>query len=354
MKSKFCFCAGLVLVLALASLWGCAEEEEEAVRTYDLSMATFWPATDFMVTQGHERWIQEVQERTDGRVNINLHAGEALLGAKEIYHGVAEGVADIGTTCPSYTPGVFPLTEAFELPGYENKNALAASWTVHEGYKRIKQDLGVDEFEDVKVLMFWATGPGNIMSKQPVQTLDDMSGLEIRAVGGTISPLEELGATTHSMPMSESYLALDQGIVDGILAPTDTLEGFRLAEVVDYVTHTPFLYNVVFMKVMNKDTWNALPPDIQEVFEELNQEFVEEYGKIRTEYTRKGLEYGIQEHGIETLELDPGQEEEWRETVEPVTENWIQRQNERGLPGREAVDIVRELDKKYSEKYSDF
>ncbi|MFO7876612.1 MAG: TRAP transporter substrate-binding protein [Desulfovermiculus sp.] len=319
---------------------------------FNLSFATFWPSSDFQVEEGHMKWIEEVEERSDGRIKINMHAGEALLGAKEIYQGVEDGVADIGSTCPSYTSGMFPLSEAFELPGYQNLSATAASMTFHEGYKRIKEDLGIDEFEDVKVLTLWATGPGHLMTrKDPVTNLDELSGREIRAVGGTVPPLEALGAETHAMPMSESYLALDQGIVDGILAPTDTLKGFKLAEVVDYATNTPFLYNVVFMQIMNRDTWESLPPDLQEIVQEVSDEYALKYGKLRTKHTLKGLEYGIEEHGLEELELSQEQEEVWLERIQPIVEEWIEKRKEDGLPAQETVEIVKELDAKYSEEY---
>lgn len=314
-------------------------------------MVTFWPAAHPQVDQGHKEWIREVEERTNGQVQINLHPGESLLGAAEIFNGVADGVADIGTTCPSYTPGMFPLAEVFELPGYENVNALAASKTAHEGYQRIRSELGVDEFSEVKVLMFWATGPGNIMSQNRISSLEDMSGTEIRAAGGSAAQVKALGAVHHAMPMSEAYLALDQGIMDSILAPSDTLQGFKLAEVVDYVTKTPFLYNMVFMKVMNKETWSSLPQEAKEVFEDLNREFVVQYGELFHRATRQGLEYGKESHGLEVIDLEPEEEKRWIKSLDPVVRDWIQERSDQGLPAQEALEIVRELDAKYSDKY---
>lgn len=319
---------------------------------FNLSFATFWPSSDFQVEEGHMKWIEEIEERSDGRIKINMHAGEALLGAKEIYQGVEDGVADIGSTCPSYTAGMFPLSEAFELPGYQNLSATAASMTCHQGYKKIKEELGIDEFKEVKVLTLWATGPGHLMTrKKPVRNLRDLSGMEIRAVGGTVPPLEALGAETHAMPMSESYLALEQGIVDGILGPTDILKGFKLAEVLDYSTNTPFLYNVVFMQIMNKETWKSLPPDLQKIVEEVSNDYALKYGKLRTHYTQQGLEYGINDHGIETIELSPVEEKEWLERIDPVVENWINDMKEKNLPAKRVIEIIKNLDAKYSEKY---
>ena len=357
MKTGFKILFFSFLMFSILILSGCSSDDiaetDVQPQTFTLSMATFWPATAFQVAEMHQSWIDEISRRTDGRVRINIHPGGVLLGAREIYTGVASGAADIGTTCPSYTPGLFPLTEAFELPGYLNVNATAASLTINEGYQRIKRELGVDEFDDVKVLFFWATGPGNIMSNKPVRTLEDMRGMEIRAVGGTIPPLERLGATTHAMPMSESYLALDQGLVDGILAPNETLRAFRLAEVVDYVTNTPFLYNVAFVKIMNLSTWNSLPADLQAVFEELNAEFALKYPRMMDEFSKGILEQAVLDDGIEVIDLSEEQRQLWIDTIEPVVDGWILRREGQDLPARQVVEMARELDMKYSEMYQD-
>ncbi len=359
MKTKLALFWSLFFLACAGLIFGCSTENDqdpgaELDGTIELSMVTFWPATHPQVDKGHKAWIEEIEERSDGKVKISLHAGESLLGAREIYSGVEAGVADIGSTCPSYTPGMFPLTEVFELPGYQNVNSLSASMTAHEGYKRFKDELDVDEFSDVKVLMFWATGPGNVMSKIPVEKLEDMQRLEMRAVGGSAVPVKTLGAVPHAMPMSEAYLALDQGLVNSILAPNDTLQGFRLAEVIDHITKTPFLYNMVFVKIMNKNTWNSLPEEVQEVFEDLNDEFARKYGKLFADASREGLQFAVNEHGVEVVELSGEEEDRWIERLDMVVDDWIEDKNMKGLPAEEAVRITRELDEKFSSEYGDY
>ncbi len=332
------------------------EEQEETAQQFNLQFATFWPAMDFQVTEGHEIWAKEISDRvaseTPHTVNFQFHPGGALLGAVEIYEGVAAGAADLGTTCPSYTAGIFPLTEAFELPGYNNDNALVASLTMYEAWKR--NELLQKEYEDVKVMFFWATGPGDFMTNTPVRTLDDLSGQQIRAVGGTVASVEALGATAVGLPMSESYVALDSGIVNGILGPTDTLKGFRLAEVTNYITKTPFIYNIIFMKVMNLDTWNSLPPSVQQIFEEVNEKYVIEYGKLRADYTVEGQKYAVEEYGHEVFELNAEEKARWIERLEPMVQSWIEKTDNLGLPGQEIVDLVRELDADFSAEYGDY
>ena len=353
----------LMLVLVLTAsliIAGCSDankevkSEEEMPQSFTLQFATFWPAVDFQVAEGHEVWAKEISDRvsaeTTHTVDFAWHYGGALLGPTEIYEGVANGAADIGSTCPSYTMGIFPLTMGIELPGYSNDNALVASLTINEAWKQSK-DLQA-EYDDVKVMFFWATGPGDFITNKPVEKLEDLSGLQIRAAGGSALVISALGGTPVSLPMSESYVSLDSGIVDGILAPTDTLKGFKLAEVTKYVIKTPFDgYNVVFMKIMNKDTWNSLPESVQKIFDEVNEKYVEEYGKLRTDNTILGQKYGVDEYGHQIFELDQAEKDRWLEKILPIVDNWTADVKGRGLPAEEILDLYKELDSKYSDMY---
>ena len=333
-----------------------APEPAEPGQEWTLDFATFWPATDFQFIEGHEVWAKTISDRvaaeTNHTINFAMHPGGVLLGPRELLEGVAAGAADIVTTAPAYTPGTHPLTEVFELPAFKNDNALVASLTVHEAWKQSQAMQA--EYEDVKIMFFWATGPGDFMTTAPVRTLEDLAGMEIRAVGGTVPSVTALGATPISMPMPEAYIALDTGIADGILAPTDTLQGFRLAEVTGYITKTPFIYNIVFVKAMNLDTWNAFPPEVQKIFDEVNEEFVLKYGKLRTDYTLAGQEFAVTEFGHEVIELPAAELARWTELLRPITDGWIEKTNAANLPGTEIFELVRSLDARFSQEHGGY
>lgn len=332
------------------------EEPEEDAQSFTLQFATFWPGVDFQVEEGHKGWAKEISDRvaaeTPHTVEFEWHYAGALLSATEIYTGVADGAADLGSTCPIYTAGVFPVSQAFELPGFNNDNALVASVTFHEAWKQ--SELLQDEFKDVKIMHFWATGPGDFMTNTPVRTLEDLAGLELRALAGSGAALALMGGVPVAFPMGQSYENIETGVVDGLIAPTDTLQGFRLAEVTQYITKTPFIYNIVFMKVMNWDTWNSLPPSVQQIFEEVNEKYVIEYGKLRTDYTLIGEQFGIDEFGMEVIELAPDEYQRWVETSMPVVDQWIEATDALGLPGQEIVDMVREFDARYSAEHGGY
>jgi len=342
----------LVLALLLVGLSGCEGETDEI----NLDFATFWPSQDFQVAEGHKEWAQEIKDRVEEEtpytINFSWSYGGELLGSAEIYEGIVEGVADIGSTCPSYTPGVFPVTEAFELPGIENDNALVSSMAIQEAFENM--ELLQEEYQEVEVMHFWATGPGDIITTEPVESLEDLDDMSIRVAGGSVPVINALGATPESMGMDEAYLNLDSGLVEGILSPTDVLKGFRLAEVTDYITKTPYLYNVVFMKIMNPQTWEQLPDEVQQIFIEVNQEYTYKYGVLRTEFTKEGQEYAMENYGHEVIELSSEEEEKFLEAIEPVQDNWAEETEAEGLPGRDILEKVQEYDQKYSEEYGDY
>ncbi len=332
------------------------DEPEEEGQSFILEFATFWPEGDFQVADGHKGWAQEISDRVEAEtphsIDFNWHYAQALLEMPEIYGGVADGVADIGTPCPAYTPGVFPITDAFEQPGFKNDNALVAAVTMHEAWKQYGPLQ--EEYADVKIMHFWATGPGDFMTNTRVETMDDLAGLDIRAVGGTIPWVTALGANPVSFGMGASYENIETGVVDGLLAPTDTLKGFRLAEVTDYITKCPPTYNIIFMKVMNWDTWNAFPESVQQIFDEVNEKYVIEYGQLRTDHTVEGQRFGVEEHGMEVIELDEDEWDRWVDLIDPIMEEWVENANAAGLPGDEIMDLARELDAKHSDEYGGY
>ncbi|MGM0688126.1 MAG: TRAP transporter substrate-binding protein [Bacillota bacterium] len=332
------------------------EEPEEDAQSFTLQFATFWPGVDFQVEEGHKGWAKEISDRvaaeTPHSVEFEWHYAGALLAATEIYTGVAQGAADLGSTCPIYTAGVFPVSQAFELPGFNNDNALVASVTIHEAWKQ--SELLQEEFKDVKIMHFWATGPGDFMTNTRIETMEDLAGLELRALAGSGSALALMGGVPVAFPMGQSYENIETGVVDGLIAPTDTLQGFRLAEVTQYITKTPFIYNILFMKVMNWDTWNSLPPSVQQIFDEVNEKYVIEYGKLRTDYTLIGEQFGVEEFGMEVIELAPDEYQRWVETSMPVVDQWIEATDDLGLPGQEIVDMVREFDARYSAEHGSY
>ncbi len=360
-KSLFSLMVALLVVVMLLAVVGCApsapptegpageatEAEPEPIKL-DLKLAHFWPASHTIETEVVPAWSKAIYEATDGQISITSYPGETLLKAPEIYDGVVTGIADIGISCFAYTRGRFPLTEVFELPGIIYSNSKVAAKVAWEGIK----ELNPEELKDTEMLFVFATGPGDLFTKEPIRRLEDLQGMEIRATGLSAKSLEMLGAIPVAMPQSDTYESLQKGVVKGNLSPLETLEGWRHAEVTEYLTFTPFLYNTLFFTTINKDVWNSLPADLQETIRQTNEKFFDDevighWDKIN----ESGLKFAVEETGQQLIELSAEEQAKWIALVEPIQEDFVTEMEEKGLPGQEALAVAKKLADKYNEIY---
>ena len=78
--------------------------------------------------------------------------------------------------------------------------------------------------------------PAFCTPKKPVAKLEDLKGMKIRCTGTTPKWSSIWEATPVAMPQTETYDALQKGVVDGVMSPLKTLKGWKLAEVIKSTT----------------------------------------------------------------------------------------------------------------------
>ncbi|ARK29885.1 TRAP transporter substrate-binding protein [Halalkalibacter krulwichiae] len=322
-------------------------DDNEAIETMDpvtLSFADFFPAPHPAQEQLFSGWAEAIEEATDGLVKVDLYPAGSLLGSGDIYPGVESGIADIGHDVSGYNAGRLPILNAMYLGGVEYQNVAVSSYVARD----LVAELNPEELQDTELMFIYGIAPGLLMTNKPVESLEDLKGMQIRASGTNVETLEMLGATPVAMPVSEAYEAMSRGVVDGSLLPPDTLQGFNLAEVTNYVTHSSLIYNTVHYVTMNKDVWNSFPPHIQEAIQEVNEQTFEEAVDLFTSLVDGGLQYAIEEHGVEEIHLSEEEEERWKEALSPLIERHVEELDSAGLNGQEIMDKIVELTEKYN------
>ncbi|OPY63822.1 MAG: 2,3-diketo-L-gulonate-binding periplasmic protein YiaO precursor [Pelotomaculum sp. PtaU1.Bin065] len=342
----------LLVLLMIFALAGCSSGsspgQAKKQGAVELNLAHFFPATHPAETELIQPWAKAISEATDGQVIIKSNPGETLLKADGIYEGVVNGVADIGLSCFSYTRGRFPVLEAFELPGTTYNNSKVASKVAWEGIKQ----LNPQEIQDTKLMMVFCTGPGDLFTKIPVNSLEDLQGLGIRATGLSADTLKALGANPVPMPQSDAYEALSKGVVKGNLSTVEVLKGWKHAEVTQYLTRTPFLYNTLFFITMNLDKWNSLSPENQKAIEEVSKEYFEEVAiSLWDKQAETALKYAFDEKGMKEIKLSDQEISRWVNLVKPMQDDFVKKMNEKGYQGQQIMDTVKSLADKYNKEY---
>lgn len=340
MKNKVLLVFLALVLVAVPLFSACKAAPAPPTKPIELSLAGFTPATS-TAGQVAEAWAKGIEEATGGRVIITRYWGGTLLKGKNMHEGVIKGIADIGYCVFGYTPGRFPLWQAMSLPvGFPDTTvANRVQWEVYQKFKP-------KELADTKVCSLYTCSPCSIWSKVPIRTLEDFQGVELRATGFCAKMVEALGGVPVGAPQPEVYEMLAKGIVDGTWSSLDVIKSYKQADVTDYVILNG-LYVSQFYIVMNLDTWNSLPADIQKIIDDFAEEHVEMAGEFWEQKHKEGLQYA-KDQGLEIITLSPAELARWKEAVKPMLDDYVKRMETEGLPGREFLDEIIRLNEKYS------
>ncbi|MBM4330297.1 MAG: TRAP transporter substrate-binding protein [Deltaproteobacteria bacterium] len=302
----------------------------------ELTYSIFFPAPHKNTVLAGE-WAKEIEKRTNGRVKITIFPGGTLTPADKCYDGVVKGISDIGMSVMGYTRGKFPLTEVIDLPlGY--KSGISATRLINQYFLRFKPK----EFDEVQVLYLHAHGPGILHTKKAVHKLEDLKGTRIRSTGLSAKVVSALGGVPVAMPMGETYDALKRGMVEGSMAPIESLEGWKWGEVVKFTTESfGASYSTGFFVVINKEKWNGLPAEIQRIIEGVNQEWIEKTGTLWDEIDKSGKAFTLK-LGNQIISLSGEENERWSRAARPILDDYVNSMKAKNLPGEEALKFCLE------------
>jgi TRAP-type C4-dicarboxylate transport system substrate-binding protein len=302
----------------------------------DLFYSNVYPAPHKMCVSAVE-WGKEIEKRTNGRVKVTMYPGGTLTPGDKCYDGVVKGLSHVGMSVFSYTVGKFPLLEVIDLP-LGVKSGSVATRVTNELFAKFKPK----ELDEVKVMFLMGIAPAKVHTKKPVNKLEDLKGLKIRATGTVSRIVAALGATPVAMPMPDTYDALSRGVVEGVVCPIEALEGWRLGEVVNFTAQNTSTSNsTAQFVVMNKDTWNSLSPDIQNIIEKVNEESIPKMGALWDELDKSALDFVIKK-GNKVISLPAEEQERWAKAVRPLLDDYVNRMKAKGLPGDEALKFCLE------------
>ncbi|MEL1251323.1 TRAP transporter substrate-binding protein DctP [Aurantiacibacter gilvus] len=253
----------LLALLALLALSACAREVPEGVT--ELTYATPYPPSH-PFSQADQRWMDYVEEESQGRLVIRPIWSGALLSADMSMEELRHGVADIGLITPIYVRGGTHLLR-IQTGFYSGADSVASQVALYRCMEaRVPQF--AEELEGLEVLAVQGgLMPGILTRDRPLTSLEDLRGLRIRAPTELLPVLRELGADPVNMPMGEVYSALAKGVIDGVVAPPDTFRALHFTEVARYYFELKVPRGAYPARAMGTARWNSLEDWQREVLE---------------------------------------------------------------------------------------
>lgn len=327
-KSKIVVGVTVILVFLMGLVAVPLQAEEKIIK---LRYSNFFPPVH-PISKLSEQWCKEIEKRTSGRVIFAYFPGNTLTPPTQTYDSVVKGIADVGQSLMAYAAGRFPLTGAFGLPmgftsGYQATKSLNAFY----------QKFQPKEYNDAKVMYFHGHGPGLISTRKVIGSLDEVKGLRIKVNAENADIITALGGAPVTMPITETYDAVQKGLLDGILLPFEALKGWKFGEVVKTtVVNHAYSYTAPIFVVMNKDKWNAISKADQQTIEKINEEWIEKQGQLWNKLDKEAEEYVVQK-GVKVLKASKADEAKVGEKMKPIFPKYIQDMKAKGLPGDEVV-----------------
>jgi TRAP-type C4-dicarboxylate transport system substrate-binding protein len=308
----------------------------------DLAKSYNWKMTSAMNagTDGNKgivEFIKLLDQRTKGKVKINLYEG--TLGAPtDAWDMVKNNAVQFTFTSDLYNVGRMPILAMVGLP-LEYPSSRAVWLTANEWLKAGYLKELTDNF---KVLFFLSTDPLTLfLRNKKVVTMNDFKGLKIRC-GGSIQSqsVAFLGGTGVSMPGGEQYMALQTGVIDGAISGIDMALDRKFYEVTKYAPRQP-LYFGIYLLLMNKETWNGLPPELQKLIDQT----AGEVSAVEVERRTKAEQALWDNYGkkVEVYAIGKDEAARWKKAVEDIDDKYVKDIAAKGHPGKEALELMRKV-----------
>ena len=293
--------AAILISVLLMGIMMSACGGNDGEQRYAYPLATASP--EDTVTQIYaEKFADEVERLSDGRIKIQVYANSTLGGDRELLESCKDG--DIPFVVQNTAPQVtfMPDLAIFDVPcAFEDLNECRAVLDDQEFSSLIS---GVYENGGYQLLGIADQGFRVMSTNKPVRGIGDFKGQKIRTMENPfhLAFWKSIGANPTPMSFAEVYIGLQQHTIDAQENPYEVIVSNRLYEQQDYVVETNHLPHLITL-IMNDEFFRNMPAE--------DQKIMKEAAATATEYARRASDdriadrvSTIEESGTQILKID--------------------------------------------------
>jgi len=264
-----------------------------------------------------EKFAELVKERSGGRISVRVAGAEQLGNEQSLLTGLRTGAIDFTTNSQGSASAFVPEVAALGLPYLFADTETA--FKVLDG--PIGAKLG-ERFASVGMVSFgwWDNGIRHVInSKRPIKVPADLKGLKIRTPPdpSTIDTFEALGAATEQISFGEVYIAIQQGVVDGLENALANIASSKFYEVSKFISLTGHKWESSPL-LGSQITWTRLGKDVDIILEAAAEATVLQ----RTLMAEQDRMYLDQFTSDPNLSVNEVERQQFAELVTPVTDEW--------------------------------
>lgn len=231
---------------------------------------------------------EQLEERTNGRIKVELFFGGVIGNERELMDFVLTGV--LQGTRGGFFADANPKFILFTLP------FLVDDWD--QAQRLVQSDFTRKINEGARERGFHVPATGisqgfraHTNSKRPIQHPDDLKGLKMRVPSQEVyvQTSKAFGANPQELPYGEVYQALQTGVVDGQDNAPSNIWDYKIHEVSKYLTITNYATGPDPLMV-NLEWYESLPRDLRDIFDGVSRETMEFSDRINREKEAEYIE----------------------------------------------------------------
>ena len=290
-------------------------------------------APDTPKGNGAQRFKELAEERTKGRVRVEVYPNSQLYKDKEEMEALQLGsVQMLAPSLAKFGPLGVKEFEVFDLPFiFRDQAAFRA---VSDG--RVGADLFARlEPKGIRGMAYWDNGFHIMSANRPLHRVADFRGLKMRIQSSKVldAQMRALGAIPQVMAFSELYQALQSGVVDGTEGVPSNFYTQKIYEVQKHMTLS-YHGHLAYAVIVNKRFWDGLPEDLRTILDGCVKDATNYANALAATENAMALDK-IRSSG-KTMVYTPTPEEidEWKRALMPVHHEMVAR------VGQATIDAV--------------
>ena len=267
--------------------------------------------------KGAEKFKQLAEERTKGRVKVEVYANSTLYKDNEEVDALQLGAVQmLAPSLAKFGPLGLREFEVFDLPYlFDNYEELHKVTRGPVGASLLKKL----DAKGIVGLAYWDNGFKVMSANKALRKPEDFRGLKMRIQSSKVldAQMRALGASPQVMAFSEVYQALQTGVVDGTENPPSNFYTQKMHEVQKFVTLSDHGY-LGYAVIVNKKFWDGLPADIRKQLEGAMADATQYADDIAKKENEDALDAVKKSGRTQLLTLTPEEKLAWKRALVKV------------------------------------
>jgi len=296
-------------------------------------------------------WMPEVNKRLAETGNYELNYLEAfgtVVQPRGEFDAIGNGIGNIGLVVTAFHTDKVPLSSVSYVTPFVTVD-LALTSEVNDAltFSIPEMKQGWENFNLEFLGHMGAIKSYNVLSKEPIESLEDFEGIKVSGAGLNLRWLEGLGSTGVPTALPKFYQEVNSGVSDALVGWADVVGAFKLCEVAPHFLSADMGSVSNFALVANKSWFDGLPGEVQEAIRDVTPQYRDLLAEVTTEGDAKGRQACVDQGGT-IHEISAEMRQDWADSLPNIAKEWAAAADANGLPGTDVLaaymEMMREAD----------